>query len=120
LELVTVFARRLRGEHIVGVAQSMGMSLSSLVKDKSAAGIAESTAIKTQVLQDVSNCFAADPQRLSIGQFDGSRCLLEWKTSSSRYPEAGLLALDSQLVCYSWMTGISEVAEIVFVAIPAT
>jgi hypothetical protein len=112
-----VFARRLRGEHIVGVAQSMGMSLSSLVKDKSAAGIAESTAIKTQVLQDVSNCFAADPHQLSIGQFDGSRCLLEWKTSSSRYPEepAGLLALDSQLVCYSWMTGISEVAEIVFV-----
>ncbi|MGA7924473.1 MAG: PD-(D/E)XK nuclease family protein [Candidatus Sulfotelmatobacter sp.] len=53
----------------------------------------------------------------AIGKFDGKRCLLEWKTSSSRYPEepAGLLALDPQLVCYSWMTGISEVAQVVFV-----
>jgi CRISPR/Cas system-associated exonuclease Cas4 (RecB family) len=52
-----------------------------------------------------------------IGELDGTRCLLEWKTSSSRYPEEpeGLLALDPQLVCYSWMTGISEVAQIVFV-----
>jgi len=53
----------------------------------------------------------------AIGNLDGSRCLLEWKTSSSRYPEEpkGLLALDPQLVCYSWMTGISEVAQVVFV-----
>jgi hypothetical protein len=52
-----------------------------------------------------------------IGQLDGRRCLLEWKTSSSRYPEepAGLLSLDPQLVCYSWMTGIAEVAQVVFV-----
>jgi len=52
-----------------------------------------------------------------IGTLDGKRCLLEWKTSSSRYPEepAGLLALDPQLVCYSWITGISEVAQVVFV-----
>ena len=27
----------------------------------------------------------------------------------------GLLALDPQLVCYSWITGISEVAQVVFV-----
>jgi CRISPR/Cas system-associated exonuclease Cas4 (RecB family) len=53
----------------------------------------------------------------AIGKLDGSRCLLEWKTSSARYPEEpeGLLALDPQLVCYSWMTGIAEVAQIVFV-----
>ena len=52
-----------------------------------------------------------------IGQLDGKRCLLEWKTSSSRYSEkpAGLLALDPQLVCYSWISGISEVAQVVFV-----
>ena len=52
-----------------------------------------------------------------IGKLDGVRCLLEWKTSSSCYPEEpeGLLALDPQLVCYSWMTGISEVAQVVFV-----
>jgi hypothetical protein len=36
---------------------------------------------------------------------------------SSRYPEEpqGLLALDPQLVCYSWITGISEVAQVAFV-----
>jgi hypothetical protein len=53
----------------------------------------------------------------AVGKLDGTRCLLEWKTSSSRYPEKpeGLLGLDPQLVCYSWMTGISEVAQVVFV-----
>ena len=53
----------------------------------------------------------------AIRELDGTRCLLEWKTSSARYPEEpdGLLSLDPQLVCYSWMTGISEVAQIVFV-----
>jgi hypothetical protein len=54
----------------------------------------------------------------AIGKLDGARCLLEWKTTSARYPEEpdGLLALDPQLVCYSWMTGISEVAQVVFVS----
>ncbi len=52
----------------------------------------------------------------AIGRLDGKRCLLEWKTSSSRYPQEpeGLLSLDPQLVC-SWMTGIAEVAQVVFV-----
>ena len=53
----------------------------------------------------------------AIGTLDGTHCLLEWKTTSSRYPEEpdGLLALDPQLVCYSWVTGIAEVAQVVFV-----
>ena len=53
----------------------------------------------------------------AIGELDGTRCLLEWKTTASRYPEepAGLLALDPQLVCYSWVTGITDVAQVVFV-----
>ena len=53
----------------------------------------------------------------AIGKLDGEHCLIEWKTTSSRYTEEpdGLLALDPQLVCYSWMTGISQVAEVVFV-----
>jgi len=53
----------------------------------------------------------------AIGKLDGRRCLLEWKTSSSRYPEEpeGLLSLDPQLVCYSWITGIADVAQVVFV-----
>jgi hypothetical protein len=53
----------------------------------------------------------------AIGDLDGTPCLLEWKTTSARYPEepAGLLMLDPQLVCYSWITGIAEVAQVVFV-----
>jgi len=48
---------------------------------------------------------------------DDTRCLLEWKTTSSRYTEEpqGLLMLDPQLICYSWMSGISDVAQVVFV-----
>src|SRR5207302_9939244 len=53
----------------------------------------------------------------AIGRLDNQGCLLEWKTSAGRYPVEpdGLLALDPQLICYSWITGISEVAQVVFV-----
>jgi hypothetical protein len=53
----------------------------------------------------------------AIGELDGQRCLMDWKTTASRYPEepSGLLSLDPQLISYSWMTGISEVAFVVFV-----
>ncbi len=53
----------------------------------------------------------------AIGRLDHRPCLIEWKTSGSRYPEQpeGLLALDPQLVCYSWMSGIADVACVVFV-----
>jgi len=53
----------------------------------------------------------------AIGELDGQRYLLDWKTTTSRYPEepAELLSLDPQLICYSWITGISEVALVVFV-----
>ena len=53
----------------------------------------------------------------AIGSLDDRACLLEWKTTSTRYAEEpdGLLALDPQLVCYSWMTGIHDVAQVVFV-----
>src|SRR5437588_204062 len=46
----------------------------------------------------------------AIGRLDDRGCLLEWKTTSARYPTEpdGLLALDPQLVCYCWITGISE------------
>jgi hypothetical protein len=42
----------------------------------------------------------------AIGHLDGTHCLIEWKAASSRYPEEpqGLLMLDPQLVCYSWIT----------------
>jgi hypothetical protein len=53
----------------------------------------------------------------AIGEIDGIRCLMDWKTTASRYPDepTGLLSLDPQLICYSWMTQISEVALVVFV-----
>jgi hypothetical protein len=53
----------------------------------------------------------------ALGDLDGKPCLLEWKTTTARYLEEpeGLLALDPQLICYSWMSGISDVAVIAFV-----
>jgi hypothetical protein len=53
----------------------------------------------------------------AIGQVDGQACLIDWKTTSSRYQEEpeGLLALDPQLTCYSWISGIRQVALVVFV-----
>jgi hypothetical protein len=62
-----------------------------------------------------SNSFVAFVD--AIGELDGTACVLEWKTSSARYPEepAGITALDPQLICYSWMTGIEAVAQVVFV-----
>ena len=53
----------------------------------------------------------------AIGQLDGQRRLLEWKTTSARYPDQpeGLTSLDLQLVCYSWITGISDVTIVAFV-----
>jgi PD-(D/E)XK nuclease superfamily len=53
----------------------------------------------------------------AVGTLDGKPCLLEWKTSSARYTEEpdGVLALDPQLLCYSWMSGIADVAQVVFV-----
>ena len=40
----------------------------------------------------------------ALGELDGKQCLIDWKTTTSRYPEEpeGLLSLDPQLVCYSW------------------
>ncbi|MFY9527867.1 MAG: hypothetical protein WBC04_17680 [Candidatus Acidiferrales bacterium] len=42
---------------------------------------------------------------------------MDWKTTTSRYSEEpqGLLSLDPQLICYSWISRISEVALVVFV-----
>jgi hypothetical protein len=53
----------------------------------------------------------------AVGEMDGIRSLIEWKTTHTRYPEepAGLLALDPQLICYSLMTGIAAVGMVVFV-----
>jgi len=53
----------------------------------------------------------------ALGELDGKRCLIDWKTTTSRYSEDpdGLLSLDPQLICYSWISGISNVAFVVFV-----
>ncbi len=53
----------------------------------------------------------------ALGELDGARCVIDWKTTTSRYPEEpeGLLSLDPQLTCYAWMSGISEVGVVVFV-----
>jgi hypothetical protein len=53
----------------------------------------------------------------ALGELDGKRCLIDWKTTTSRYSEQpdGLLSLDPQLICYSWISGIPDVALVVFV-----
>jgi len=53
----------------------------------------------------------------AIGSLDSKRRLLEWKTTSARYSDQpeGLTSLDLQLVCYSWITGMSDVAIVAFV-----
>ncbi len=53
----------------------------------------------------------------ALGDLDGNHCVIDWKTTTSRYTEEpeGLLSLDPQLICYSWISGISEVALVVFV-----
>ena len=53
----------------------------------------------------------------AIGKIDGQPFLMDWKTTASRYPEEpdGLLSLDPQLICYSWASGIPDVALIAFV-----
>ncbi len=53
----------------------------------------------------------------AFGYVEGTRCVIDWKTTVARYPDEpeGLLALDPQLACYSWLTGESEVAFVVFV-----
>jgi hypothetical protein len=53
----------------------------------------------------------------ALGTLDGKAYLIDWKTTTSRYAEEpqGLLALDPQLICYSWISGISDVAFVVFV-----
>ena len=53
----------------------------------------------------------------ALGTLDGKEYLIDWKTTTARYPEEpeGLLTLDPQLICYSWISGISDVALVVFV-----
>ena len=53
----------------------------------------------------------------AIAELDGVQTVVDWKTSGSCYPTepAGILRLDPQLLCYSWLTGIEEVALVVFV-----
>ena len=54
----------------------------------------------------------------AIGKLDGTRCLTGVEDLLEPIPGRACRVcwrLDPQLVCYSWMTGISEVAQIVFV-----
>ena len=73
--------------------------------------------LQLKVVRDLPNANQFVAYIDAIGELDGARCLLDWKTTTSRYPEepVGLLTLDPQLICYSWMTGISDVALVVFV-----
>src|SRR4029077_7874460 len=53
----------------------------------------------------------------AIGELDGTKCILDWKTTGSRYPEQpeGLLSLAPKLASSSGMAGIADVSLVVFV-----
>ena len=53
----------------------------------------------------------------AIGTLDGTPCIVDWKTTTSRYPEGphDILSLDPQLTSYSWASGIPSVAIVAFV-----
>jgi len=53
----------------------------------------------------------------AIGELNRQKCIIEWKTTTTRYQEqpGSLLSLDPQLICYSWMSGIRDVALVAFV-----
>ncbi len=53
----------------------------------------------------------------AIGELDGQPSVIDWKTTTSRYPQdpEGLLSLDPQLLSYSWISGIPAVALVVFI-----
>ena len=53
----------------------------------------------------------------AIGEVDGEKYLIDWKTTTNRYTEEpqGLLSLDPQLTCYSWISGMRDMALVVFV-----
>ena len=53
----------------------------------------------------------------ALGWVDGTYGLIEWKTSTQRYPDSmpRLLELDPQLVCYSWAAQQQEVCLVNFV-----
>jgi hypothetical protein len=69
----------------------------------------------------IMRTLSADNQFVSyidaLGELDGKYCLMDWKTTTSRYSEepSGILSLDPQLICYSWISGIADVAFVVFV-----
>lgn len=73
--------------------------------------------LQIKVLRDLPNANQFVGYVDAIGELDGVHCLMDWKTTTSRYAEApeGLLSLDPQLICYSWLTGIAEVALVAFV-----
>jgi len=53
----------------------------------------------------------------ALGWVDDIQCVIEWKTSTTSYPEATprVLELDPQLLCYSWMTQKQDVCLVNFV-----
>ena len=73
--------------------------------------------LQTKIIRSLPNANEFIAYVDAIGEIDGAPYLIDWKTTTSRYvdePE-GLWALDPQLICYSWMSAIRNVAMVVFV-----
>ena len=53
----------------------------------------------------------------ALGYLDSTRCLIEWKppAAATRRSPRACWDLNPQLVCYSWVSGMAEVALVAFV-----
>jgi hypothetical protein len=73
--------------------------------------------LQVKILQSLSGGHQFISYLDAIGTLDGTPCILDWKTTTSRYPEGpvGVLSLDPQLISYSWASGIPAVAIVAFV-----
>jgi len=73
--------------------------------------------LQVKVVRDLSGGHEFISYLDAIGTLDGLPCILDWKTTASRYPEGphDILSLDPQLTSYSWASGIPEVAIVAFV-----
>ncbi len=106
-----------KGDTWDSMAQQAVQLLELFVKDERVTVAEPLRNLQVKYLQRLSDTSEFVAYVDGLGKLNGTNCLLEWKTSGARYPEEprDLFSLDPQLTAYSWITGIAQVAMVVFV-----
>jgi hypothetical protein len=106
-----------RGERWETVLQQGFVLLDRLAQDDRVVIRRPKRHLQVRVSKQLSGCRQFVAYIDAVGWVDGTRAIIDWKTSTCRFPAEpdGVAALDPQLVCYSWITGEPEVALVVFV-----